>query len=171
MSKQVTTSNKFSSLEVVESAKFDNEIVFEDLTMEGTALTITASEDIVISSTGEETPWGVSILAAGPVTSSSTESSNFVLSGFDGGAVQNDGSVVLGHSTATVPVSVVEAAYDATAEESRLGFFGATAVAQAAAVTPATAAAAAYDQTEIQTIVAAVNDVITALTEYGLLAA
>ena len=130
MSKQVVTSAKYAALEVVDSAKFDNELVFEDLNMEGTALVMTASEDIVISSTGTGAPWGVSILSVGPVTSSSTESTNWVLSGFDDGVTQNDGSVVLGHSTATTPVAVVEAAYDATADETRLGFFGATPVAQ-----------------------------------------
>lgn len=130
MSKQVVTSSKHSSVEVVDSLKLDNELVFEDLNMEGTALVMTASEDIVISSTGTETPWGVSILSVGPVTSSSTESTNWVLSGFDDGTTQNDGSVVLGHSTATTPVAVVEAAYDGTADETRLGFFAATPVAQ-----------------------------------------
>ena len=138
MSKQVVTSAKYSAVEVVDSLKADNELVFEDLNMEGTALVMTASEDIVISSTGTASPWGVSILSVGPVTSSSTESTNWVLSGFDDGVTQNDGSVVLGHSTGTTPVAVVEAAYDATADETRLGLFGATPVAQ-----PTTAIAAA----------------------------
>ena len=167
MSKQVVTSAKFASIEVVDSAKFDNEIVFEDLDMAGTALTITASEDIAITSTGEATPWGVSVLAVGPITStstgstnnitgteltitstgtadpwgvnvlalgpitsSSTESTNTITSGYFDGVANVDGSVVLGVNTATVPTAVVEAAFDATAGETRLGFFGATPVVQ-----------------------------------------
>lgn len=130
MSKNVVTSAKFSSIEVVDSAKFDNEIVYDDLVMTGAGLSITCSEDIILSSTGTSAPYGISILSVGPVTSSSTGSYNWNLSGYQDGVADVDGSVVLGHSTATTPVSIVEAAYDATADESRIGLFGATAVAQ-----------------------------------------
>lgn len=130
MSKQVVTSSKFAALEVVDSAKFDREIVFDDLAMVGGGLDIIVSEDLVISSTGTQAPFGVSILSVGPVVSSSSGNYNWVLSGFQGD-VDVDGSVVLGHNTATTPVAIVEAAYDGVADESRLGLYGATPVARA----------------------------------------
>lgn len=132
MAKQVVTSAKFVALEVVDSAKFNNEIVFKDLAMDGESLSITTEDDIVISSTGTSAPYGISVLSVGPVTSSSTGSTNWVLSGFRDGVANVDGSAVLGHSTNTAtPVKIVEAAYNSTADETRVGFYGATPAAQA----------------------------------------
>ena len=174
MSKQVVTSAKFASLEVVDSAKFDNEIVFEDLAMTGTALTITASEDIAITSTGEATPWGVSVLALGPITSSSTESTNTITSGYFDGVTDVDGSVVLGVNTATVPTAVVEASFDATAGETRLGFYAAAPVAQAttALVDPAVFVAATSGITDGTATYGGytVGQLVLALQNLGLIA-
>lgn len=133
MSKTVVGSQKFSSLEIVDSAKFDNEIVFSDLAMVGTGLSILCSEDVTISSTGTSAPWGVNVLSVGPVTTSSTQGTNWVLAGFDDGITPTSGTVALGHSTGLSPVTALAVEYNSSSDENRIGFFGVTPVAQPAA--------------------------------------
>lgn len=138
MSKHVVVSQKFSSLEIVDSAKFDNEIVFSDLSMSGSSLNIVGSEDVTISSTGTSSPWGVNILSVGPVSISSTQSTNWVLAGFDDGVAPKSGTVGLGHSTGGSPIGGLLVEFESVSGEVRLGTFGATPVAQ-----PTTAGASA----------------------------
>lgn len=138
MSKTVVGSQKFASLEIVDSAKFDNEIVYGDLSMTGSSISIVCSEDVTISSTGASGPWGVNILSVGPVTSSSTQSTNWVLAGFDDGVAPTSGTVGLGHSTTGAPVGGLAVEFESVSGETRVGAFGATPVAQ-----PTTAGAAA----------------------------
>lgn len=144
MSKQVVTSAKFSSLEVVDSAKFDREIVFEDLDMSGTSLVITASEDLVLSSTGTEAPWGVQVLSVGPIN--------------------------LSHSAVGGPFPVITTAYD---EAPELGFFGATPVEQpTTAITPALFAANSSGIADDTATFGGytIGEVVAALLALGLLA-
>ena len=173
MSNQIPTSARFSSIDVTNSARFQDEITFEELTMDGTGLTITATEDIVIESTATSTPWGVSVLAVGPVVSASTASYNWTLSGVDD-VVNVDGSVVLGYSTATTPVAVVESGFYAATGVARLGFFATVPVDQ-----PTDAiASAAPAGTGVGEVIAAtttfggytIGQIVTALVDLGLLA-
>lgn len=136
MSKAVFGSQKFASLEIVDSAKFDNEIVYGDLSMSGKSLSIVCSEDVTISSTSTSTPWGVNILSVGPVTSSSTQSTNWVLAGFNDGVAPTSGTVGLGHSTDGNPVGGLLVEFESVSGEVRLGTFGATPVAQPTTAIP-----------------------------------
>lgn len=173
MSKQVVTSGKFSSLEVVDSAKINNELVFVDLAMEGKGLTVSVVQDIVLSSTSTTAPHGIQLLSVGPILSSSTRGSNIVLSGFRNGTSNVSGSVSLGHSTATTPVSIVEAAYDSLADVTKVGFFG---QAPAAKATTAVAAGAFVAGTSGIADDSAtfggytIGQIAQALKDYGLLA-
>jgi len=130
MSKQVTGSQKFASLEIVDSAKFDNEIVFDDLAMVGSNLSIICSEDITISSTGTSSPWGINILSVGPITVSSTQGHNWILAGFNDTLTPSSGTVSIGHSTDTSPVSAFSVEYDSFSDSSKIGMFGVTPVEQ-----------------------------------------
>lgn len=130
MSKTILGSQKFSSLEIVDSAKFDNEIVFSDLSMSGESLNIVSSKDLSITSTGTSSPWGINILSVGPITSSSTNGKNLILSGFSSSSVKQDGNVSIGHSTEGDPISQIEVVWDSLSEENRIGFFGTAPVKQ-----------------------------------------
>lgn len=130
MSKTIVGSQKFSSLEIVDSAKFDNEIVYEDLIMSGSSISLICSEDVTISSTGTQSPWGVNILSVGPITSSSTESENLVLSGFNDGVSPSSGVVGLGHSTGTGYSLGFSVEYDSLSNQSKIGAFGVVPVEQ-----------------------------------------
>ena len=130
MSRQVVTSSKFSSIEVVDFAKFDNEIVYEDLTMVGDSLNILCSDDIILTSTGTVAPYGISALSVGPINVASSNSDVNVLAGFDDGDTATSGSVVLGYATGAAPVIIVEAEFQSTGSLSKLGFFATTPVIQ-----------------------------------------
>lgn len=133
MGKGVVTSAKYSSLEVVDSAKFDNEIVYEDLALNGTSLTITVSEDITMTSTATSAPWGISELSVGPLTNVSTGTATVAGSiTFSAGDndVNTDGSVVLGHDSGGVIVNNLTAGYDQATDAHTFGVYGATAVVQ-----------------------------------------
>lgn len=137
MSKTSVVSSKFSSLEIVDSAKFDNEIVFEDLVMEGTNLEILCSENITISSAGDTTPdWGVDVLAVGPITVSSAANTTYILGGYTDGVTPVSGSVRIGHSTSTTPATAFQVSWDSGTTSNRIGAFGVTPV-----IRPTTAAA------------------------------
>lgn len=173
MSNQTPTSSRFSSIDVTNSARFHDEISFTDLTMDGTSLAITVTEDVVIESTATEAPWGVSLLAVGPVVSTSTGSYNWVLSGVDD-TVNVGGSVVLGYSTTTTPVPIVEAVFHAASGTARLGFFDTTAVEQpTTAITPAAAAGTGTGDVVAATTTFGgytLGEVVAALLALGLLA-
>lgn len=117
MSKSVVVSNKFSSLEVVDSAKFDNEIVFDDLDMVGTTLDIIVTDNLKLAS---------------------TEGITYVLGGYTDGTDPISGSVRIGHSTATTPATAFQVSWDSATETDRIGAFGVTPV-----VRPTTALASA----------------------------
>jgi len=138
MSKHVVGSQKFANLEILDSAKFDNEIVFEDLSMVGESLNIICSEDITLSSTGTSSPWGVSVLSVGPVHISSSQSTNWITAGFNDGIAPTSGTVGIGHSTGGAPIAGLLVEFESTSGEVRLSAFGKTPVAQ-----PTTASASA----------------------------
>lgn len=140
---QVVGTQKFHALEVVDSAKFDNEIVFEDLTMDGEDLTIVCDGTVTITSLATDSTTNTSIVFDGivmtaveDVSISSTGKNVSVLAGVDD-TVDTDGTVVLGHQDAAGnTVAHVRAGWVGGANV--LGVFGAAAVAQ-----PTTGVAAA----------------------------
>lgn len=132
---QVVGSQKFHSMEVVDSAKFDNEIVFEELTMDGEDLSIVCSGTVSITSLATDSTTNTSIVFDGivmtaveDVSVSSTGRNVSVLAGVDD-TVDTDGTVVLGHQDgAGNTVAHVQAGFVSGANV--LGFYGATPVAQ-----------------------------------------
>ncbi len=173
MSKQVTGSQKFASLEIVDSAKFDNEIVFDDLAMIGNNLNIVCSEDITISSTGTSSPWGINVLSVGPITLSSTQGHNWILAGFKDTMTPSSGTVSIGHSTDTSPIGTFSVEYDSLSDSSKIGMFGVPPVEQPtesiseAAITPGVS----LDNVLVDTKFGGytIGQVVHALKELGLL--
>lgn len=173
MSKHVVGSQKFASLEIVDSAKFDNEIVFDDLAMVGDSLNVICSEDITLSSTGTTTPWGVSILSVGPVTVSSSQSTNWITAGFNDGITPTSGTVGLGHATGGTPVPGLLVEFESVSGEVRLSAFGATPVAQPTAAGAAAAFVANTSGIANDTATFGgytIGQVVQALQNLGLLA-
>ena len=132
---QVVGSQKFHAMEVVDSAKFDNEIVFEDLTMDGEDLSIVCSGTVSITSLATDDPTNTSIVFDGivmtaveDVSVASTGKDVTLLAGVDD-TVDTDGTVVLGHQDAAGnTVAHVQAGFVGGADV--LGFYAATPVAQ-----------------------------------------
>ena len=176
MSKHVVGSAKFSSLEVVNDAKFDGDLTFDDLNMSGNSMVINVTEDLVINSTGEASPNGVQVVSVGDVLTMSSAGTNSVLSGtYNGVGDGEDGEVILGYmdNDAEAVVPVVHAVYTLGTDASSLGFLGATPVVQ---VTDAIAASAFVANTSgISDDTATfggytIGQVVAALQAYGLLA-
>lgn len=169
MSKNIVVSQKFSDLEVVGSAKFDDEIVYADLVLDGTSLAVICSEDISLTSTGTASPWGISLISNGPVGVTSARSNISLLAGTDA-TTDYSGNVYLGYKTASSTVNIFQTQFDSGSGTSRIGFFAATPVIKQTAVTPATTQGSSYVQADANTVVTAVNGIITRLQAYGLLA-
>lgn len=131
MSKTSVTSQKFSALEVVDSLKLDDELVFSDLAMSGTDLLITASNGLAISSTGTGVGSGVTVTSVSPMTLSTPVSQINLLGGFEEvGVGGGDGSIVIGYDADGTPTAVVEVNYDSATDSARLALFGAKPVVQ-----------------------------------------
>lgn len=136
---QVIGSQKFHSLEVVDSAKFDNEIVFEDLTMDGGDMTIMCSGTFSVVSLVTDTTSpivdfvGISMTAAEQVVISSSGKDVDILAGIDD-TTDVDGVVVLGHQdSAGVTVAHVSAGFVGGVDV--LGFYGTAPIAKQTGVT------------------------------------
>jgi hypothetical protein len=134
MSKTSVTSQKFSALEVVDSLKLDDELVFSDLIMSGDDLAITVASSLTMSSAGV---LGVKVLSVGPVSVSAPAETVSILGGFQDGAANTDGSVMIGFDANGVSTPLVHSLYDSVTDEARLGFFGAVPVVQPTVATVA----------------------------------
>ena len=139
MSKTSVTSQKYSAVEVVDSLKLDNELVFTDLVIDGESLSITASDSITLSSTGSG---GVTVQSVGPFITLTPANQTWFLAGFADGVADTDGSVYIGHDADGMPAPAVQTLFDSSTSESRLGLFGATPVAQPGLTTVAAGFAA-----------------------------
>jgi hypothetical protein len=128
MSKTSVTSQKFSALEVVDSLKLDDELVFSDLVMSGDDLAITVSSSLTLTSAGV---LGIKLLSVGPILVSAPAEDVSVLGGFKDGVTDTSGSVRIGVDYDGVSTPVVHVLYDSATDEQRLGFFGAVPVVQA----------------------------------------
>jgi len=137
---QVVGTQKFHSLEVVDSAKF-SEIVAVDLTMDAANdVSVVASGTISLTSLATDTTSpvvdfvGISMSAVEEVQIQSTASTASLLGGDEvtgANAAITEGSVVLGHTLDSAVVPVVEVVLPATGSaDAELGFYGATPVAQ-----------------------------------------
>ena len=173
MSKTSVTSQKFSALEVVDSLKLDDELVFSDLAMSGTDLLITASNGLSLSSTGTGVGSGVTITSVSPMTLATPVDQINVLGGFADGVADTDGSVVLGYDADGTPTAVVEVNYDSATDTTRLALFGATPVVQPtdAIVAPAKVDGAGAAVVEDDTFSGyTIGQVVVALQAVGILA-
>lgn len=127
MSKTSVTSQKYSAVEVVDSLKLDNELVFTDLVMDGESLAITVSDSLTMSCTGAG---GVTVQSVGPFITMTPANQTWFLAGFADGVADTDGSVYIGHDADGTPAPAVQTLFDSASSESRLGLFGATPVVQ-----------------------------------------
>jgi hypothetical protein len=166
---QVIGSAKFHSLEVVDSAKFSNEIVFEDLTMDGEDLTIALSGVFTLTSLATDTTSpavdfvGISMTAVEEVQIQSTSSQASILGGDEvtgANAAVTTGSVVLGYTLNAVVTPAVEVVLPATGTANvAIGFFNTTPVVQQ--TSPAL-------PTDLTTSQAAINTIVAIMESYGL---
>ena len=132
---QVVGSAKFHALEVVDSAKFDNEVVFGDLTLDGEDLSIVCSGVFSVTSLATDSTTNTSVVFTGidmsaveEVTIHSSTKNTALLAGVDD-TVDSDGIVVLGHKDAAGnTVAHVQAGWVGGA--STLGFYGTAPIAQ-----------------------------------------
>jgi hypothetical protein len=134
----VVGSQKFASLEIVDSAKFDNEIVFSDLSMMGGSLSIICDDDVTITSLGTSPPCGINLISVCDITSNSSNGTVSLIAGnneLDSPEDSTSGSVVIGNLTSSLTSSgttkVIEATFDGYPTlVNRLGFFDVTPVEQ-----------------------------------------
>jgi hypothetical protein len=112
---------RLESLEVIGYAKFDSEIVFNDISMSGESMAVSVSGDIsFVSSAGSAT-----VMTSGDITIDSTGGTVIIQSGVTSSV---SGSVSLGYGDGTTGThSIVKAEYDMAGNE-LLGFFGSTPV-------------------------------------------
>lgn len=171
----VLGTQKFHSLEVVDSAKFDNEVLFEDLTLDGTDMSIVCAGSFTVTSLAVDTTTptpavdhaGIVLRANEDVVVSSLGNTKVtaILSGqadvFGTGTGDADGTVVIGHTdnSANANATVAVAQFGWTGGVDTMGFFSATPVAQQ------TLPAAATDPTTTQALA---NAIRAAMIAYGM---
>jgi hypothetical protein len=169
----VLTSARFSALEVVDVARFDNEIVFMDLVMSGTNLSILATELVTIGSTGTTAGNGVIISAAKDISVMVTGAGSAINVAAGDVSTTNNGLFSIGHLNAGVMVPAFRYSYDGTLQVDKLGLFAATPVAQQ--TTAVVAAAFVANTSGISDDTAtfggySIGKVVAALKLYGILA-
>lgn len=168
---QVVGTQKFHSMEVVDTAKF-SEIVAVDLTMDAANdISVVASGTISLTSLATDTTSpvvdfvGISMSAVEEVQIHSTASQASLLGGGEvtgANAAVTAGSVVLGHTLDSAVVPVVEVVLPATGSaNAAVGFFNTTPVVQQSA--PAL-------PTDLATSQAAINTIVAVMQSYGLMA-
>lgn len=168
-------SQKFASLEIVDSAKFDNEIVFDTLSMIGTDLSMVVEEDITLSSTNTTGNGGVNILSGMDIHLMCTtdNSTVWLLGGVESTTSPVTGNVVIGHSSDTMnpPTPTITSAFDGTNRQ--IGLFDASPVVQQTTIIPSAvyssvggSAVSTLDTFDGYTI----GQVVAAMRNYGMLA-
>jgi hypothetical protein len=169
----VLSSARFSALEVVDVARFDNEIVFTDLIMSGMNISILATELVSIGSTGTATDTGIALTAANDINMVVTGAGSLINVAVGDSAATNNGTFTLGHLDAGVMIPAFRYAYNGTSEVDQLGLFAAAPVAQqtSAVVAGAFVAGSGTSVNDDSTFSGyTVGQVVAALKAYGLLA-
>lgn len=131
---QVIGSQKFHSVEVVDTLKLDNELVFEDLTLDGEDLDIMCSGTFSVTSLAADSTTntsvafvGISMTAVEEVVISSTGKDSALLAGVDD-TLDVNGVVVLGHQDAAGnTIAHVSAGFVGGVDT--LGFYGTSPIA------------------------------------------
>lgn len=123
MANTIANSQKFSSLEIVDSAKFDNEIVFDVLSMVGGSISMVTEEDITLSSTNTTEPGGINIMSGLDINIMCTFDSStiWLIGGMNDDIIQVSGSISLGYGTNDTPFSTLKIEFDGTSP--KIGFF------------------------------------------------
>ena len=136
---QVVGTAKFHALEVVDSVKLDNEVVFKDLTMDGEDLSIVCSGVFSVTSLSTSASLvGIEMTAVEEVKLYSSAKNTELLAGLDD-TVDVDGVVVMGHKNAAgTTVANVQAGWVGGANV--LGFYGTAPIAQQTGVAVSAAA-------------------------------
>ena len=172
MANTITGSQKFSSLEIVDSAKFDNEIVFDMLSMIGGNLSIITEEDITLSSTNTTEPGGINIMSGLDINIMCTfdASTIWITGGNNTPKSQVSGSVVMGYNTETKPFETFQVEFDGS--DALVSFFGNTPVVQQGKTIPS-ASYTSIGGNVVSTLDTfdgyTIGQIISALKNYGLL--
>ena len=130
---QVVGSQKYHALEVVDSLKVDNELVFSDLTLDGNDLSIVCEGTFSLMSMATDTTAidfvGIDMIAVEEVVISSSGKNASLLAGVDD-TVNTNGVVVLGHRDADGNTIVAHVQAGWVGGVNTLGFYGTAPIAR-----------------------------------------